>query len=85
MLSVIIDEMSEHMIEYIQPTLAIIVPLCNYATNGDIRSSSVHCLSGLVKATNLKDQSAAQNLCRNFIEILWQASENECFADIIKD
>jgi hypothetical protein len=33
----------------------------------------------------MKDQSAAQNLCRNFIEILWQASENECFADIIKD
>jgi hypothetical protein len=33
----------------------------------------------------MKDQSAAQSLCKNFIEILWQASENECFADIIKD
>ena len=59
MLSVVIDEMAEHMLEFIEPTLNIIEPLCNYATNGDIRSSSCHCLSGLVKAAKIKDPVAA--------------------------
>jgi hypothetical protein len=55
MLSVIIDEMSVHFIEYVQPALDIIIPLCNYATNQEIRKASVTCLSGLVKAANTKD------------------------------
>jgi len=59
MLSVVIDEMAEHMMEFIEPTLNIIEPLCNYDTNGDIRSSSCHCLSGLVKAAKIKDPVAA--------------------------
>lgn len=52
MLSVIIDEIGGHFSEQdMQNTLKIIVPLCNHATNFEIRKSSVTCLSGCVKAT----------------------------------
>lgn len=54
-LSVIIDEMGLHFSPYVQEALKVIIPLCNYATNDDIRKSSVTCLSGLVKACKLKD------------------------------
>lgn len=54
MLSVIIDELSSSFSPYIAAALEIILPLCNHATNSEIRKSSVTCLSGLVKSANQK-------------------------------
>ena len=59
MLSVIIDEMKVHFVSYVQDALKVIIPLINHATNDDIRKSSVTCLSGLVKACNMKDKNEA--------------------------
>jgi len=59
MLSVIIDEMSVHFVDYVQRCLTIIIPLCNHASNTEIRKSAVTCLSGLVKACNTKDPVSA--------------------------
>lgn len=85
MLSVIIDEMGPHFSNYINESLKIIIPLCNHATNFEIRKSSVTCLSGLVKASHAKDPQSACTLTREFIKLLWNSSENENFADVIKD
>lgn len=43
------------------------------------------CLSGLVKACNAKDQTYAQNLTKDYIKLLWNTSENEQLAYVIKD
>jgi len=85
MLSVIIDEMGVHFSPYIQESLKIIIPLCNHASNFEIRKSSVTCLSGLVKSSHAKDPQSACQLTREFIKLLWNSSDNEDFADIIKD
>jgi len=71
MLSVVIDEMGVHFVNYVEQCLKIIVPLCNYASNTEIRKSAVTCLSGLVKSCNAKDPVTAQNLTKDFIRLLW--------------
>jgi len=77
MLSVIIDEMGIHFVNYVQEALKIVIPLCNHASNFEIRKASVTCLSGLVKSCNLKDPQTAMTLTRDFIKLLWNTTENE--------
>lgn len=49
MLSVLIEENKAYFAEYIQPTIELVLPLCNYSSNENIRKAAVRCLPVLIE------------------------------------
>ncbi|CAD8204866.1 unnamed protein product [Paramecium octaurelia] len=78
MLSVFIEELKESFFPYFDSCTQLIVPLCNFNTDENIRSAACKCLVSLienVKATNNVQQLV--NGAKYFLGIILEAAEKE--------
>lgn len=82
MLQVFIDSFIDHYAPYVAQTTEIVVPLCEYKRDMDIRDAASRCLPGLAKATK-NYPSDCQKLIRLFMETIYRAAENEFDAEVV--
>lgn len=82
MIEVFITKFEKDFIDYVQQTLDIIIPLCQYTTNDTIRHGAAKCLPGLVKAC-MNNKEHAQKLTRFILELLMKASQEEIDPEVI--
>ena len=85
MLSVLIEEMGADYAFYVEETIKLVLPLCNYTTNDDLRKSAAYCLPSLVNCVKAKDVNTAQIVTRTFLQNLVKAATSEYMPDIISD
>lgn len=86
MLAVFIEELKEKFFPYVDTCTKLIVPLCQYNTDENIRRASAKCLVSLienVKATG--NGQAIQQGAKYFLGIILEAAEKEFDPEVIID
>lgn len=68
---------------YIQQFTELILPLCHYKGDSNIRSQASKCLPGLIACVVGTDRALAVRLTKEFIAFMYGAAENEFEAETI--
>lgn len=74
MITVIIEEMNDSYMDYVEQTSQIIIPLVNYSTNDSIRKAAAGCLPSLISAMKSQNLQSASNATKVFLGILLNAA-----------
>lgn len=85
MVSVLIDEMKENFSPYVEIATKLILPLCNYSKNENIRTAASKCLPSLVSCVKNKEPQKVSNIVRLFLNVLWNSASSEFEAEVIVD
>ena len=85
MLSVLIDEMKENFSPYVEIATKLVLPLCNFTKNENIRTAASKCLPSLVACVKNKEPQKLSNIVRLFLNVLWNSASSEFEAEVIVD
>lgn len=85
MLSVLIDEMKENFSPYVEIATKLVLPLCNFTKNENIRTAASKCLPSLVSCVKNKEPQKVSNIVRLFLNVLWTSVSSEFEAEVIVD
>mmetsp|Transcript_11490 Transcript_11490/g.22578 ORF Transcript_11490/g.22578 Transcript_11490/m.22578 type:complete len:1098 (+) Transcript_11490:907-4200(+) len=77
----IMDEVQEAYLDYVEPTMKVVMPLVNYEVNENIRASAASTLAALVQVMFNSSRSDAYaqalGMARISFELLWTAAQSE--------
>ena len=85
MLSVLIDEMKENFSPYVEVATKLVLPLCNFTKNENIRTAASKCLPSLVSCVKNKEPQKVSQIVRLFLNVLWNSASSEFEAEVIVD
>jgi hypothetical protein len=85
MLTVLIDEMKASFSPFVEPAIKLILPLCNYNKNDNIRSAASKCLPSLVSCIKNEQPQQVQTVVKWFLAELWKSASSEFDANVIVD
>lgn len=83
MLAVFLEQFAEDYAPYVADTTEIVLPLCEYRRDQDVRDAASRCLPYLAKAAK-KFPKDAQKLIRLFMDTIIRAAETEFDAELVQ-